>query len=189
MGDLPACTPPAFLQGPLLDDLDAHVAGHLDDLAAHLVVAPGGATDGGRLAMAVAGVGVPVGAVEPAGLHDDDERLSEGVRGLLDGVQVVDQFGERARLAPQLPGGEVEEGHARPIHVGVDGDDMAGALFFFRFHHSTIPLSLRIKATANKIKPPLNKRAIIYTDAIFGISSRAIRISRTIILYVPIRHP
>ena len=134
MSDLSAGTPPALLQGTLLDGLDAHVARHLDNLSAHFMVAPGGATDGGGLAMAVAGVGVPVGAVEPSGLYDDDERLTEGVRGLLDGVQVVDQFGERARLAPQLPAGEVQEGHARLIHVGVDGDDVARALFFFRFH-------------------------------------------------------
>ena len=124
MGDLPACASPAFLQGPLLDDLDAHVVGHLDDLTAHLVVASGRASDGGGLTATVSGLYVPVGAVEPSGLDDDGEGFSEGVRGLLDGVQVVDQFGERARLAPQLAAGEVEEGHARPIHVGVDGDDM-----------------------------------------------------------------
>ena len=86
MGDLSACAPPAFLQGPLLDDLDAHVAGHLDDLTAHLVVASGRATDGGGLTATVSGLYVPVGAVKPSGLDDDGEGFSEVVRGLFDGV-------------------------------------------------------------------------------------------------------
>ena len=86
MGDLPAYASPAFLQGALLDDLDAHVAGHLDDLTAYLVVASGRASDGGGLAATVSGLYVPVGAVKPAGLDDDCEGFSEGVRGLLDGV-------------------------------------------------------------------------------------------------------
>ena len=188
MGDLPACASPAFLQGALLDGLDAHVAGHLDDLTAHLVVASGRASDGGGLAATVAGLYVPVGAVEPAGFHNHDEGLSEGVRGLLCGVQVVDQFGERLCLAMQLPGGEVQKGHARLIHVGVDGDDVAGAVFFFRFHHSVYPFSIRIKATANMVTIPLNKMAPIYTDATKRMSSRAISV-RTIILYRPIRLP
>jgi len=74
------------LAGRLLGGLAARVAGHLDDLTAHLVVASGRASDGGGLAATVSGLYVPVGSVEPSGLDDDGEGFSEGVRGLLCGV-------------------------------------------------------------------------------------------------------